>query len=159
MLYLVLLLSQISWVHGVSQESCWLVSGLPGKVIQPFVATKKLATKWKGMNPQDSLQGLVKGFGMATESVGLLVHTHSFYWKILLMVQKSGFSPKGCIKPCRWWDKLSTSTGAGLCSINNMKDMYYFGMVSSKEGSMIYHGVTNDHDEPKTQDTHDLRKG
>ena len=29
------------------------------KVIQQFVATKKLATKWTRINPQDSLQGLV----------------------------------------------------------------------------------------------------
>jgi len=78
-----------------------VVSGLPGKVMQQFVATKKLATTWTRINPQDSLQGLVKGFGIATESVGLPVHTHTFYWKILLMVQKSGFSPKGCIKPCK----------------------------------------------------------
>ena len=59
------------------------------KVIQQFVATNELATKWTRINPQDSLQGLVKGFGMATESVGSPVHSHTFYWKILLMVQKS----------------------------------------------------------------------
>ena len=36
---------------------------------------------------------------------------------ILLMVQKSEKQPPiGCIKPCKWWDKLPTSTGAGSLS-------------------------------------------
>ena len=34
--------------------------------------------------------------------------------KKLLMVQKSGEGPGMCIKPCKWWGKLPTSTGAGV---------------------------------------------
>ena len=33
---------------------------------------------------------------------------------ILLMVQKSGVHHLGCRKPCKYWDKLPTSSGAGF---------------------------------------------
>ena len=79
----------------------------------PGEAAKKTKTAWLQLGCPISLRSSERALGKRRSFTAEMFFCHQ-YWDTVIDGSKILNNHQGCMKACKWWDKLPTSTGAGF---------------------------------------------